>query len=407
MKFMEKMAEIYESARDLKSNLQVASLGSKEAGGMVPSKEDGMVQLKGGGNISHRSLEAAKLLLDVYEGRKDTYFLKEAMTTIDFPLLFGDLLYRQMLGNYTAWPSTVDRWMRGIKVKDLRNLNLYTLDGGQASLTTTIKEREPYPEITFTEGRYQASVAKYGRSYGISMEMVLNDDLNAFQSRPRLMATGARRGEELLGAQKICGTTGPNGTFFTSGHLNIVTSNPILSIQGLQTAMKILAAQKDADNEPIMINGMILMVPPALEVTAQNILNGLQIRVNDNTSGPGGGTAGQFLYAQNWMKGKLTLVVNPYIPVVASSSNGDTTWFVIADPNDADSRPAFFFNRLIGYETPQLLMKAPNAVNLGGGPANAMDGSFENDVIDYKMRHFFGALQGDTKMAVASNGSGS
>lgn len=406
MKFMQKMDEVRASVRELKESL--TAVRDEDAGvNNLAAQESGMVALKGGGRISESTLRLGGLIVDVLEGRRPLYLLKEAMTTSDFPLLFGDLLYRQMLGNYTAWPSTVDQWMRPVKVRDLRNLNLYTIDGGQAALTTAVKEREPYPEVYFTEGRYQASVAKYGRAYGISMEMILNDDLNAFQARPRLMATGARRGEEYLAASKACGSTGLNGTFFTSGHANIVTSNPILSVQALQTAMTILAAQRDADNEPIMIGSQILMVPPALEVTAQNILNGLQIRVNDSSGTPGGATSSQYLYVANWMKGKLKLVVNPYIPVIASSSNGNTTWFVIADPNDQETRPAFFFNRLIGYEEPQLLMKANNAVNLGGGPANAMDGSFENDAINYKLRHFFGALQGDTKMAVGSSGAGS
>ena len=35
------------------------------------------------------------------------------------------------------------------------------------------------------------------------------------------------------------------------------------------------------------------------------------------------------------------------------------------------------------------------------------EGDFESDSIDYKLRHIIGASQGDPKMAVSSDGSGS
>src|SRR6266550_822335 len=142
--------------------------------------------------------ECAELIRDVHRGRRPAWHLKEALTTSDFPLLFGDLLYRQMLGNYMPFPVSYPSWVRITEVNDFRKINLYTIDGGTAALTAIIKEQGPYPEVTFVEGRYQLQVAKYGRRYGISWEMVVNDDQNAFAQRPLMMAQGARRGEEYL-----------------------------------------------------------------------------------------------------------------------------------------------------------------------------------------------------------------
>lgn len=398
MKFLERMKQF---------DMSIVSPGSfdmkKELQG---ERAEGRVKFNGGGTMKESSLRLAELVLDVMEGRKNRFHLHEAMTTSDFPLLFGDVLYRQLLGIYKAWPKTYPAWTRAIKVKDLRTFHMYTIDGGQG-LLDKVGEREPYPETKFTEGQYTIAVSKYGRRFGISKEMVLNDDLSAFQERPRLMITGSVRSREYLATTMLCSATGPNTTMYTSGHANIVTGNPILSTQGLQTAMAVLAAMKDADGNPIRVMSWALVVPPALEITAMNILNATQIRVNASAgSPPGGGTAENFLYVNNWMKGKVQVIVNPYIPIIATT-NGSTSWFLVANPEDATERPAYFFADLIGYEDPQLFMKSSNAIHLGGGPVDAFDGDFDSDAMDFKLRDFFGAAQGDYHMTVASNGSGS
>lgn len=348
-----------------------------------------------------RVLECAELMRDCFNGRRPMWHLKEAMTTSDFPGLFGDLLYRQLLGNYMPYRVSYPNWCRIVEVNDFRALNLYTIDGGTAALTSIVKERQPYPEIKFVEGKYQLVVAKYGRRYGISFEMVVNDDLNAFAQRPMLMAQGARRGEELLATKLLVTAAGPDPAFFTVGNKNIITGNPALSILGLQTAFGQLAAQVDVEGSPIVIDAVTLIVPPALQIVAENILNAIQIRLAE-----AGATANQLMYVNNWMKSKVTLAVDPYLPIVNTTS-GNTNWFLVANPNDLTTRPAFVFGFLRGYREPQLFVKDSDQQRLGGGPVDELQGDFDTDSIDYKLRHMFGGTQVDPKMAMASNGTGS
>lgn len=348
-----------------------------------------------------RALTAvAGLVEGVKSGTISAWKLQEAMTTSDFPLLFGDLLYRQLLGFYAPFPVSYPAYSSPFDLKDFRPLNLLTIDGGSAVLDE-VPEEAPYPEVSFTEGRYQLQVRKYGRRYGLSFEMIVNDDLNAFASRPAQMAIGARRMEEKLVTQAFVDASGPHASFYTSGNKNIVPSNPVLGVIGLQAAMTKLAAQVDSDGEPIVIDMYTLVVPPALEITAQNMLNGLQLRVKEN-----GGSTNQELITLNWMQAKFQLKVNPYIPIVASSANGNTSWFLFANPSSG-ARPALAHGFLRGRRTPQMYMKDPDQILIGGGTSDVMEGNFDNDGIDYKIRHFFGVTRVDPKMTVASNGSGS
>lgn len=404
MKVMERINAIGPNVAEIKKNLTRLD-PTKVAGAQVLEAGERQIQYKEG-RISERTLFLGELIRDVLEGHKDPFYLKEAMSTSDFPLLFGDLLYRQLLGNFDPFPVSYPDWCRVKKVRDFRKLHMYMLDGGNGTLEQ-VKERAPYPEVHFTESAKTLQVYKYGKRYGISFEMVKNDDLDAFSSRPLMMAIGARRSEELLMTQQLCGVNGPNATTFAAGNSNIVTGNPRLSVQALQTAMQILAAQTDSDGQPITITGAVLVVSPALEITAMNILNALEITISGSGGGDtnGGGTSAQVLRAQNWMKNKLKLSVNSYIPIVATTANANTSWFVIANPQDETQRPMFVFGNLLGYEKPQLLVKAPNSMLLGGGDASVMDGDFDTDVIDYKLRHFMGAVTVEPKLGVASNGS--
>jgi len=344
--------------------------------------------------------EVAKLITGVRKGITPDWKLKEAMTTSDFPLLLGDLMYKQLLGNYAPYPVTYPAYSAAFDLKDFKNLNLLTIDGG-SSVLEKVKEEGPYPEITFTEARYQLAVVKYGRRYGLSFELFVNDDLNSMDSRPMQMAIGARRLEEKTVTQQFVAATGPHASFYTVGNANIVTGNPALSIPALQTAMTILSKQVDSDGEPIMIDMFTLVVGPALSITAQNMLNGLQIRLHE-----AGGATNTELIALNWMKAKFELKVNPYLPIVCTASGiKDTQWYLFANPSNGQ-RPALAHGFLRGHRNPQMYMKDSDQILIGGGPSGIMEGNFGNDGIDYKIRHFFGAIRVDPKMTVASEGDG-
>lgn len=325
---------------------------------------------------------------------------EEAMTTADFPLLMGDVLDRQLLGMYQETPVTWPIYCKRGSVPDFRTVKRFAVDGAEGVLPQ-VGQLAPYLPQVLSETKYQYSVAKYGRTINWSWESWINDDLDALgSSSPARLAKAARRSEEKFVTDLFCGTTGPDGTFYASGNSNIVTSNPALSITALQTAYKVLGAQRDADSEPILVDMAVLVVPPALEVVAQNILNATALR----TTGTLGGASNNELEVANWMRSRVQLVVNPYIPIVASSSNGDTSWFLFAAPSVG--RPAMELGFLKGNESPALFQKVSNQQRVGG-PASPMDGSFEDDSTAYKVRHVFGGTLLDPKSSVASNGSGS
>jgi len=342
-------------------------------------------------------LEATRLYQRVLDGRTPVWRLQEAMTTSDFQYLFGDIIDRQMLAAYQRTPVMWQQVARRGRVRDFRTVSRYTLDGGEAVLDE-VKQAAEYPAAAVTDGRYQYAVKKYGRRLPITWEALVNDDLDALSDLPTRLANAARFSEEKFFTQLFASSTGPNSTFFSSGNKNIVSGNPALSVAGLTAAFNTLAAQTDTDGNPIYVGGVLLVVPPALKITANNILNATEILAAD---GGGDGTGNNQLRVANWLRNDVEVVVNPWLPVVDTTS-GNTAWYLFADPNVG--RPAMEIGFLIGHETPELFQKAPNAVRVGGGAVDPMDGDFDTDSIDTKVRHVFGGVLMDPKSAVASTG---
>lgn len=367
------------------------------------AREDGVGvrTLRGRANIpdyAKRLAEAAVFMADVYTGRRPYHHLQEAMTTSDFPLLFGDVLDRQLLGNYQeasySWKSLVKRNL----VRDFRTVSRHAINKGEAVLDVVL-EKQNYPAASIDEAEYEYAVKKYGRRIPFSWEDMINDDLGAFRDIPERLGKAARRSEEKFVTELFVDASGPHASFFTAGNSNLLSGNPVLSTANLGTAIEKLLAQTDADGEPILVEAMTLWVPPALWVTASNIKNALQLEWNEE-----GGSSNTRVVTGNWLARSLMIEIGSYIPIVATS-NGATSWFLFADPQSG--RPAGEMGFLRGHEQPEIFMKTPNVQRVSGGPVDGMVGDFDSDSVEYKLRHVFGGTRMDPKSAVASNGSGS
>lgn len=347
--------------------------------------------------------EAALLIQEGIGGnRHAAYRLQEAMTTSDFPVLFADILDRQLLADYQQVVPNWRQFARAGTVRDFRQVKRFAVDGG-LGLLTDVAEKTEYPEDKLPDASpFTYAVTKKGKRFQLTWETLINDDLGVMTRLPRNLATSARNSEEVFAVKLFVTSAGPNSTFFASGNGNLLTGNPTLSITALQAAFTALSAQKDSDGNPIMVETAVLLVPPALEVVANNIINATQILA---ALGGGPGTGTDQLTVANWLRNKVTVVVNPWLPII-DTTHGSTAWYLLQGPGGM-GRPISEIGFLRGYDAPQLFMKDPDAVRIGGGAVSPMDGDFDTDSVQYKVRHVFGGTLLDPKSAVASNGSGS
>jgi|GEM_PF-651251 len=367
--------------------------------------------------------------------------IREALSTSDFPHLFGDVIDRAVLANYLETPYTWNLIANAAEVSDFRPVKRFRIDGGTGLLSqiqsssdpnpgqlTPLTQGSQYPEDYLTDAQYTYQLFKQGKRMPFFWEVFINDDLNALKDTPARFGRGARRTEEFFVSSLFAGNLG----FYNNTNKNIVNAanaggafsanNPPLTITALQQAMVVMMNQLDTTGQPISIESMTLVVPPSLKTVAMNILNtdyiymadqGGTQQINGNNLSA---TVAQQLHAMNWARNIVRLAVNYYLPIV-DSTQGTTGWYLFSNPESG--RPAIEFGRLRGHVTPELFMKLPNSVAIGEGQmgpgpgvfpgttnSNPMDGDFDTDSIHYKVRHVLGGTVIDPIMTVFSKGTG-
>jgi hypothetical protein len=355
-------------------------------------------------------IEVARICAGARKGNPwDEYRLKEAMSTSDFPLYFGDILDRTLITKYRSIDPLYQRYAQVRELRDFRTANIFAFDGAQAQLDV-VPELTEYPGAVLSETRYQIAVAKHGRRIPVSWEAIVNDDQNIFNDIPSRFADSSNRSKEKDVAKLFVDASGPHATLFNNTNKNLVniangaaSNNPTLSISGIQEGLKVLARQVDADGEPIIFDSLELVVPLALGPTADQIIKTTEYLVLDT------GTASNLLPSRriggNGIGTPLRVSINPYISSIGTT-NGTTSWFLFATPY-AGVRTALIYANLRGHVGPEMFVKDPDQRRLGGGGDIApLEGDFDTDAIQYKVRDTWGTARGDPKTAVASNGSG-
>lgn len=369
--------------------------------------EDGT--LKGTTNAARRRLspqrakaltEAAELWGKAWSGDKmAAVVVNEALTTSDlFVSATGDLLDRELLAAYGDINPAWQEWAAQSNVRNFKPKKLVDIMGGKSALDL-VAELTEYPYAKHSTHEYEIAAKKFGRRFGYSWEAGVNDDIDELRQIPGRFASAASITENRAALEQVAtiSTGAPNTAFFKSynasqaGALGYAAFNnsgtAALSADALATAITGIATRKDAEGNLVAHNGLVLMVGPALQFTAERILNAEWIRTGSDPQ----------TQEPNYLRGKVRLVVNN--DLVGSA------WFVLPDPR-RNQRPAVAVAKLVGYETPDLRVASNTGQRPGGGNIGPEEGDFEVDGVWYRVRHVVGGASLDPIHTYASTGAG-
>lgn len=325
--------------------------------------------------------------------------LSETLTRSDFSNLTGTVLGRMTLARYREFPSPWRQFAKVTTLNDFRAVSRFPLNGLEGPWPVQ-KEDAELQYGTMSEGTpVSLTPAKYALGARLSFELIMNDDLNAFNTIPDRLGRGGARTINRAVTTAYVDANGPHASVYTVGNANKITGNPALTVASLATAVGQLRGMLDTQGEPINIEMMTLVVPPALSVTAQNILQATLIRMTN-----AGGASGQEIEVANWIGSSMELAVDPYIPIIASTANGNTSWFLMANPSTGN--PPIEVGFISGFNEPAVYQKVADTARVGGG-IDQEAGDFSTMSQEWKGLVAFGVQVIDPKMTVASNGSGS
>jgi len=254
-------------------------------------------------------------------------------TTSDFPIILGDTVGRVLRDAYQAAPSGVRRLGRQTTARDFRSVNKIML--GEAPLLEKLNEHGEIKAGTMAEAREAYKVETWARKIGITRQVLVNDDLGAFSDLARRMGQGAAETEARILVDLLETNTGngpklsDNKTLFHADHGNKAGAGAAISDATLSAARLALRTQKGIEDRTIRVTPRNLLVPPALETTAEKWLASIAPATAADV---------------NPFSGSLSLVVEPRL-------SSATRWYVTADPGEIDGLE---FAYLSGAEGPQV-----------------------------------------------------
>ncbi|MDR5655448.1 Mu-like prophage major head subunit gpT family protein [Xinfangfangia sp. LG-4] len=254
-------------------------------------------------------------------------------TTSDFPIILGDTVGRVLRDAYQAAPSGIRRLGRQTTARDFRAVNKIML--GEAPLLEKLNEHGEIKAGTMAEAREAYKVETWARKIGVTRQLLVNDDLGAFADLARRMGQAAAETEArilvtLLEAGSGNGPTMSDGKpLFHADHGNKAGTGAVISDATLSAARLALRTQKGIEDRTIRVTPRTLLVPPALETTAEKWLASIAPATAADV---------------NPFSGSLSLVVEPRL-------SSATRWYVTADPGEIDGLE---FAYLSGAEGPQV-----------------------------------------------------
>jgi mycofactocin radical SAM maturase len=166
------MAEFLELVDTMRAEEATASRAFRGEGVRAPGR--------GGTSLAYqrRLAETAQLIAAVLRGNAPSYRLEEAMSRDDFPILFGDIMDRQLLAVYREAPQSYRSYCKVARVKDFREKKYLTFGGADAELGE-VPELNEYPEAALNEAQKPGyRVRKFGRRIPFSWEARVNDYLD-------------------------------------------------------------------------------------------------------------------------------------------------------------------------------------------------------------------------------------
>jgi phage major head subunit gpT-like protein len=252
---------------------------------------------------------------------RDEIATRALHSTSDFPQILAGVTNRTLRDAYEAAPRTYQAISRRATVADFKSVQRLQL--GEAPQLEKVNESGEFKRGTIGEAKETYRVETYGKVVGITRQVLINDDLDAFTRVPSLFGTSAATLESDVVWSIF--TSNPNmadgKTLFHAGHSNLAGTGTALDVANLAKARTAMSRQTGLDGKTVLnIRPAFLVVPTSLELAAEQLL------------------------AQNLVPAKSTDVVPANIRslVVVSEprldpASGAVPWYLVASPAAIDT----------------------------------------------------------------------
>jgi hypothetical protein len=250
-------------------------------------------------------------------------------TTSDFANILANTAEKILQKAYETAPSTWQAWCATASGNDFKSVDRPQLS--EAPSLELINEHGEYTYGGFSDFKEANQIRTYGRKFAITRQALINDDLGALQRIPRAFGSAAsRRINDLVYAILTSNQVMAydSKALFHNDHGNLAGTPGALASGTLGTARTAMRKQTGPNGATLNIAPRYLLVPAALEMTADVLLRSVASTDSEKNSG----------------------VVNPWqnalVPVVEArlDATSATAYFLAADPSVIDTVEVMFLD---------------------------------------------------------------
>lgn len=258
----------------------------------------------------------------------DESLVREALTGSGaFAGILSNVAHKSMAQSYQTAPTTYQLWTGKGSNSDFKDATRYRLS--EAEVLEKMTEQGEFKNSTVSEASVKTSIATYGRSFSITRQALINDDLGALNQIPAKYGAAARRMVNQMVYKIIKDNISiEKAALFHNSHSNL--GSGALSIKSLGAAKAAMAKQTNVGGkERLNIQPAYLIVPVELEVDAVQLISSVVDPTKANAT-------------PNPFANKLTVVSDPEL-------EDATAWYLASAPGMC---PTIEVTTLNGHDTP-------------------------------------------------------
>lgn len=265
-----------------------------------------------------RSMRLRDMMVDQLEreGRAnarymdDTDLIRAAMTgTGAFPNVLAATVNKAASTAYVAAPTTFETFTSEGAMSDFKPTKSVRIS--EAGELVEIRENGEFKHDELTDAGVEKVLATYGRSFSLTRQAIINDDLGMLTKIPQSYAAAARRGLNRLVYKLLA-----DDKNYSTAKGNKAGTASALSVAALSAARKAMRTQKNLRNKEVLnIAPKFLIVPAALETAANQLLHSLSDPSQQNAA------------VVNPFSNSLQIVCDAELDAIS-----ETAWYLAAAP---------------------------------------------------------------------------
>lgn len=197
-------------------------------------------------------------------------------STSDFAEILANVANKTLRDAYAEAPATYGPLVREVENPDFKTI--YRTQLGDFPALEKVGELGEFKRGTVSDTQETYKIETYGKIMGISRQVIINDDLDAFTRLPAMAGVAARN----LLADKVWDIFNSNPlmgdglALFVAGHGNLATSAALI-VNGLSDMRRRMKQQTGLDGQKLNILPAYLIVPAERETEAENVVSSLVV----------------------------------------------------------------------------------------------------------------------------------